>query len=279
MQPKKLLFGTAGIPLCTKPRDTLNGIREVKKLGLGSMELEFVHGVTIKKEDSAKEIAKTSKENEIFLSCHGPFFINLNAQDSQKKYTTYNYMKNSGIMAAKAGAYTICFHAAYLMSMPREKVTPIVKERLKEVVQLVKDSGQKIWIRPETAGRTAQWGQLDDIISVSAELDMVLPCVDFAHLYANSNGKNNSDEFFSDALYKIEKGLGKGALKNMHCHMEGIAFTEKGEKKHLPLAECKFNYKGVLRALKEFNCAGIVTCESPNIEEDALKLQKEFSKL
>ena len=31
-----------------------------------------------------------------------------------------------------------------------------------------------------------------------------------------------------------------------------------------------------LKALKEFKCKGIVVCESPNIENDALLLQKAY---
>ena len=46
-KPNRLLFGTAGIPLSTPDRNTLNGISHVKKLGLGCMELEFVRSINI----------------------------------------------------------------------------------------------------------------------------------------------------------------------------------------------------------------------------------------
>ena len=47
---KELLFGTAGIPLSANPRTTADGITHVKRIGLGAMELEFVHSVNITKE-------------------------------------------------------------------------------------------------------------------------------------------------------------------------------------------------------------------------------------
>ena len=68
--PDRLLFGTAGIPLSTKERDTLNGISQVKELGLGAMELEFVHSINITKEKAPKVKERADKEN-IFLMERG----------------------------------------------------------------------------------------------------------------------------------------------------------------------------------------------------------------
>ena len=65
----------------------------------------------------------------------------------------------------------------------------------------------------------------------------------------------------------------------MHIHMEGIEFTDKGERNHVNLDECPFKYKDLLKVLKEFNIKGVVTCESPNIEKDALLMQKFYKSL
>ena len=74
----------------------------------------------------------------------------------------------------------------------------------------------------------------------------------------------------------LEKKCGKEAIQNMHIHLSGINYTEKGERNHLILKESDMNYKDVLQVLKDFNAKGVLVCESPNIEEDALILQKTF---
>ena len=51
-----LLFGTAGIPESTWPKETGEGIRRVAALGLDCMEVEFVQGVYLD-EAHAKAIA------------------------------------------------------------------------------------------------------------------------------------------------------------------------------------------------------------------------------
>ncbi|HLC92933.1 MAG TPA: hypothetical protein VJH23_04440, partial [archaeon] len=83
IQPQKLLFATPGIPTSTQPRDTANGIKQINKLGLGAMELEFVQSVFITKE-KAPEIRKVVDAEQVVLTCHAPYFINLNAVEPQK---------------------------------------------------------------------------------------------------------------------------------------------------------------------------------------------------
>jgi deoxyribonuclease-4 len=65
----------------------------------------------------------------------------------------------------------------------------------------------------------------------------------------------------------------------MHIHVSGIAYGNKGEQKHLMLQESDFQYTELLRALKEKEVKGVVICESPIMEDDALLLQKTYREL
>ena len=69
------------------------------------------------------------------------------------------------------------------------------------------------------------------------------------------------------------------SLDDMHIHVAGIEYGQKGERRHLNLEDSDFNYKELLQALKEFDVKGLVICESPNLEEDALLLQNHYSLL
>ncbi|MEA2120931.1 MAG: hypothetical protein EGMGGAKC_00238 [Dehalococcoides mccartyi] len=73
--------------------------------------------------------------------------------------------------------------------------------------------------------------------------------------------------------------LGESALKNMHIHISGIDYSPRGERQHLNLAESDFNYKELLLCLRDKGCAGLVICESPNLEEDALLLKETYFSL
>jgi deoxyribonuclease-4 len=274
---EKLVFGTAGIPLCVKNRDAEEGIREVVKLGLGAMELEFVRGVKMGVA-KAKSVRNVAKKLGVVLTAHGPYYINLNSKEGEKRRASIKRILDTARVGWMCGAFSITFHPAYYHNDPPEKVYEVVKSALSEIVETLSSEGNKVWVRPETTGKKTQFGTLEEIIRLSEELEQVLPCVDFSHLHART-GKYNTYDEFSYILESIENLLGRDALEQMHSHVQGIEYGEKGEINHLNLQESDFNYVELLKAMVDFDVKGVVICESPNIEEDALLLQKTYNSL
>ncbi len=274
---KKLFFGTAGIPISTNPRTTENGIIKVNELNLEAMELEFVRGVYLSKEKT-NEIKKIAKKEDVILTCHAPYYINLNSKERQKVGASRGRILNSAKIANLCGAWSLCFHAGFYMKEDPEKVYKKTKEEIKKIVENLKSEKNKIWIRPETTGKKTQFGTLQEILKLSQEIENVMPCVDFSHIHARNENKNSYTEFCG-ILELIEKNLGKQGLRNMHMHVSGIDYTDKGEKKHLVLEESDFKYKELLKALKDFKVKGVLISESPNIEKDAILMKDYFSGL
>ena len=278
MKFNNLLFGTAGTPICCKERSSLAGIKKVRELNLDAMELEFVRGVRMNKELAAK-IKEEAQKNKVHLTAHGPYYINLNSLEPAKIDASIKRIMDTAIIANAAGAYSITFHAAYYMKQEADKVYLKVKDLMKKIIKKVQDQNINLWIRPETTGKGTQFGNFDELIKLSQDVEQVLPCIDFAHLHARSAGKQNTREEFNELMTKLEKGLGKLAINNMHIHMSGINYSDKGERNHLELNESDMNYKDLIKVLKEFNAKGILISESPNIESDASLMQKFYNKL
>jgi deoxyribonuclease-4 len=273
----KLRFGTSGIPLSTSKEGTAAGIKKVRELKLDAMELEFVRAIYIKKE-KAPEIKAIAEKEDIVLTCHAPYFINLNSDDKKKFYASIGYIKNSAIITSLCGGYSVCFHAGYYQKQEPKKVYNKIKEALKIISKDVKEFDKKIWIRPETTGKISQFGTIHEILDLSLEFDNVLPCIDWSHLHAWSNGKYNTKEEFTDVLALMESKLGRKALDNVHFHCQGVEYTEKGERWHLNLKESDLKYQELLNTWKEFKLKGIVIAESPNVEDDALLMNKLYYK-
>lgn len=274
----KLRIGTAGIPLSTPNRNTQNGIRHLRSLGLETMELEFVRSVNLS-EEAAKDVNEVRKKEDIALTCHGSYFINLNAKEPQKIGASRSRVLQACHIANMAGAWTMTFHAAYYLKMEKEVVYNQVKEQMKKIIKELQDKGNPIWVRPETTGKPTQWGHYKEILRLSEEVEQVMPCVDFAHLHARTNGEYNTLEEFRQVLTDVEKSLGKEGLEKMHIHLSGIAYGEKGEKHHLYLDDSDMNYPDLFKALKEFKVKGSLICESPNLEKDALIMKKTYDEL
>ena len=274
----KLNFCTAGIPLNTPNRNILNGISYLKKLGLNGLEIEFVRSVNIKEEKAAL-VKKAARKENVELTCHGQYYVNLASLEKPKIHASVSRVLNAAKIANLCGAKSVTYHAGFYMKREPNKVYDIIKKYTKKIVNRLKEEGNPILIRPETTGKGTQWGDIDEIIRMSSEIEQVMPCVDFSHLHARSGGSMNSKKEFDSVFEKIEKELGKEALSNMHCHVSGIAYSEKGERHHLVLKESDFNYKDLMKSFKDFKAKGVIICESPNIEEDALLMQKEYGKI
>ena len=269
----KLRFGTAGIPVIAKGLGTEEGIKKVKEIGLEAMELEFVHSVNITPEKTPL-VKEAAKKNDVTLTCHGSYYINLNAQDKAKLEASKNRLVKCAEISGLCGAESIAFHPGFYMKMDKEPVYNNVKKALKQIVEKLRNKGSEIWLAPETTGKHTQFGNLDETIKLSQDVEQVHPCIDYAHLRARDL-KNDRKEF-SEVLEKIENKLGKEALKNMHIQFAGVNFSEKGELNHLELEDSDLNYAEMVETWKDFNIAGVAISESPNIEKDAILLKKVY---
>ena len=273
-----LLFGTGGVPLSAKSRSTEAGIDRIAELGLGCMEVEFVQGVRMSPQ-VAVSVGELAARKNVALTAHGPYFINLNAVEPQKIHMSKERILQTARIAALFGAGSITFHAAFYLKNTPAQTYATVKRHLQEVANTLRKEGNKVTISPEVTGKPSQFGTLEEILQLSSEIEGVLPCIDFSHWHARM-GKANSYQEFSDILDQVEKKLGRRGLDNMHIHVSGIAYGNKGEIKHLMLLESDLRYAELLRALKERKAKGVVICESvPYLEKDALLLQQTYWKL
>jgi len=272
-----LLFGTAGVPHSARPPSTVGGIERIAELGLGCMEIEFVQGVKMG-DAAARLVGEAAVRTGVRLSTHAPYFINLNAQDMEKTRASQSRILQTARIAAICQAESVVFHPAFYMGQPPQAVYETVKKYLGEILNQLDREKIQVCIRPEVTGKSSQFGTIEELVNLSAELKSVSPCLDFSHWHART-GKFNSYPEFEAILLQTRQRLGEGALGNMHIHISGISYGKKGEIKHLNLEESDFQYKELLRVLKDYNVKGMLICESPNLEEDALLLQATYNGL
>lgn len=275
---KKMLFGTAGNPLSTDKRGSpIEGVKRIHALKLDCMQLEFSHGVRVKEETSFG-LRKISHELSISLTSHGPYYINLNAREQDKIDSSMERIIQTAKISDACGVESMTFHAAFYMKDSPFDVFELVEKSLNTIEERLNRLDIAIDLRPELTGKTSQFGSLDELINLTKKVPSVRPCMDFSHLYART-GKYNTEQEFEDILKRLKTELGKESLKNMHIHIAGIIAGSKGDLKHVNLRESKFNWKGLLRALKKHKCAGHMICSSPNLERDALMLKKFYYSL
>ena len=273
-------FGTVGSPIGTpkKPGGSVGAIAFSKSIRLTAFELGWVQSVRVSEETCAA-IKAASSEQDVAISVHAPYFINLNANDDEWPKSRKRLM-DAAHYGNLAGATDIIFHPGSYFERPPADVLKIAIPRLKGCVDELRKAGNPVTIRPETMGKSAMLGSLEDTLEMAKSIEGVLPCMDFAHLHARpGDGTMNTFEEWSALLDAYQNAVGKAALKRLHVHLSGIEYGPKGEKNHLKLADADLDLKTLFRALNDHNCAGRILCESPIMEEDALNMKKAWMKV
>jgi deoxyribonuclease-4 len=273
-------FGTVGSPSGTpkKPGGSVGAIEFSKSIGLDALELGWVQSVRVT-EATCATIKSAGQEQGVAVSVHAPYFINLNATDEEWPKSRKRLM-DAAHYGCLAGATDIIFHpGSYFMNEPLEVLKTAIP-RLQGCVDELKKNGDNVIIRPETMGKSAMLGSFEDAVAMSKAMDMVQPCLDFAHLHARpGDGTMNTYDEWSRLLEFYGRELGEKALKHLHIHLSGIEYGPKGEKNHLKLADADLDMKALFKALYKFGCAGRILCESPIMEEDALNMKKAWMKV
>jgi deoxyribonuclease-4 len=223
-------------------------------------------------------VHQVAQENVIRLSAHAPYFINLNAHEQEKLNASQARLLQTARIGNLCGAESAVFHAGFYLKDPPEGAFQRIKAVLEKMSALLRREGNPIVLRPELTGKSTQFGTVDELLSLSAGVEGVAPALDFSHFHARC-GECNSYAEFVDLLRQVEARLGPQALKQVHIHLSGIEYTGAGERKHLDLKDSDMRYQELLRALKDLGVEGMLICESPNLEEDALLLKEAYSSL
>jgi len=277
----KLRFGTVGAPTTTPGSGTIAAIEHTKMLGLQHLEIAWTHSVSVT-DKTCEDIHAAAKVHGISLSVHAPYFINLNSQTPEKMVASDERLLKAARKGFLAGARDIIFHPASYHAQNPAEVYSRVRDQLGMLVDKLHSEGVTATIRPETMGKSAMFGSLEECVQLSKDIPGVLPCIDWAHLHARpGDGTFNTYAEFAAALTHVRDVLGEDALKHVHFHLSGIEYTSKGEKLHLPLNEADLRYRDLLQAFVDFGVEGTAGVEAPDPFHvaDALTFQATYRRL
>ena len=268
-------FGTVGAPISTpkKPGGSVGAVLRLAELALNALELGWVRAVRVSEETCA-EIKAVSKENDVVISVHAPYYINLNADEEEWPRSRQRLM-DAAHFGNLAGATDIVFHPGSYFGKHPSEVLPLAIERLNACVEELRAASNPVVLRPETMGKSAMLGSLEDTLELSRAIPGVKPCLDFAHLHARpGDGTMNTHKEWMLLLESYGDALGERAFRDLHIHLSGIQYGIKGEREHLQIEESDLNVRALFKSLSDFNCEGRILCESPVMEEDAQKLMQ-----
>ena len=279
MSDEPIRFGMVGSPQSTPKSGTAFAVEQIRRLGLDHLEIAWVHSVRAS-EKTCAAIRAAAEKYHVTLSVHAPYYINLNSQTAEAMAKSDARLLAAARIGWQAGARDIVFHPGSYHNQPPDQVYERVREKLLEIRGILDAEGVDVILRPETMGKPAVFGTLDELLQLSRDIPGVLPCIDFAHLHARAGAINSYAEFV-DVLRAVEQALGREGLETLHAHVSGIEYGPRGEKQHLPFNEADFRYRELLQALIDMDVHGTIAVEAPDPfhDADALMLQATYRRL
>ncbi len=226
------------------------------------------------KQEDAQKLGEEARRNDVRLSLHGSYFINLSG-----KRDVIEASKRRLIASATAadwmGAYVMVFHTGFYGRVEKRFAFKNCVEALKDVSAEMRSLGLKVKLGPETMGRKFQVGTLDEIMTICEEVEGTQLVIDWGHLHARHQGTFKSVGDMRAVAEKVEYRLGTEVLKTMHCHFSKIEFTSQGEKRHHVLDEKRYgpDFRMLAEVIADFNLHPTMICESPILDVDAIKMR------
>lgn len=249
----------------------------LRAMGLSAFEYSFGRGVGLSQE-GAEKIAASARENDIAVSAHAPYFINLSNPDAEKREASYRYIIDSARMVTALGGNRVVVHVGAEMKMPRPEALKNCREGIREAYRRLDDQGLGgVRLCPETMGKQGQIGDLMETLDFCQLDERLIPCVDFAHLHARGQGALKAPEDFQAVLDAVESALGLTRARKLHIHFSTIEFTAAGEKRHRTFAEAaygpRFEMLAPLLKAREYEPRIICECKGTMAEDAKTMLE------
>ncbi len=278
----KALFGPAGNSLSFIRQEgnvTVKAPAWLAGMGLDAYEYQCGRGVNIGKQ-TAGRIGEQARVHGIALSLHAPYYISLTSGVPERVEANLRYILQSVRAAAWMGAARVVVHAGSMAESDRPKAIINARSCIQAALSLMEQEGiSDITLCLETMGKVKSLGSLDEVTALCACDERLLPCVDFGHLYARSQGALTTDEQFIFVFDALEHALGLKRARRMHIHFSKIEYSSAGEVRHLTFDNDQYGpeFAPAARILREREYCPVVICESAGTQaEDALKMKTVF---
>jgi len=188
-------------------------------------------------EERAKSIGALSKKHDVFMTMHGAYYISLASKDPSVRERSKARLVKALRLAPLMRVRRIVFHPGTYGQLGREETYRIIRNALREVWENGNGAQSGALLAPEIAGKLRSFGSPEEILRLCQDVDGCIPTIDWAHIYARTQGGLSEKDDFIRILDMFERELGSLFTDNMHFHVSGITYTEAGERSHRPLGE------------------------------------------
>ncbi len=214
------------------------------------------------------ELKEVSKDLDILLSVHTPYYMDLiGGGDITQK--TKDSIKLCGILGNEMGAKVIVTHVGLYGRYTPKKVVERVVANVRELRDWYKKHKIKTYLGLETSGKQEVFGDLDEILVVCKRVSGVIPVLNFAHLHARGNGslkKKDDFQMIFDKTLKITKDY-------LYTHFSGVEYENGNERRYTPIKKGDLKFEPLAECILDNNLKMTIISGSPLLEHDAMYMK------
>lgn len=234
-------------------------------------------------EEKARSIGAAFEKAGVEISAHAPYFINFANPDDEMAVKSYGYVLDTAKVLKLMGGKRVVFHPAAQGKASREEAVSLTEDRLKILRDYIYELGlQDMIFSPETMGKLAQIGTVEEITRFCKIDKIYVPCIDFGHINAREQGSLKTVADYKTRLEYMISELGFEKMEHFHMHFSKIMYSAKGEVKHLTFEDTVYGpeFAPLAVALKELRLKPYIVSESAGMQaEEAREMKDIYNKL
>lgn len=250
----------------------------LKKFNLDCFEYSFGRGITMSRQ-TAVEIGNAFESADKEISVHAPYYINFANPDDEAAQKSYGYVLSSAEYLKLLQGKRLVFHPAAQGKATREEAVARTEDRLKILRDKIYEQDlQDIYFCPETMGKLAQIGTIEEVVRFCKIDKIYLPAIDFGHVNAREQGSLKTVDDYKSRLEFMIAELGYERVKHFHVHFSKIMYGGKGEVKHLTFADEVYGpeFEPLAVALKQLKLEPYIVSESDGTQAEDARTMKEI---
>ncbi|HNX15418.1 MAG TPA: TIM barrel protein [Oscillospiraceae bacterium] len=237
----------------------------ISDFGLNAFEYQCGRGVNLA-ENAAEVLHEKTAAIGMEISLHAPYYISLSGIIEEKRLKSVYYILLAAQAVKKLGGTRIVVHAGSASKISRAHAVELAKDTLIRAQKALDETGMSdVVMCPETLGKVNQLGTVEEICELCKIDERLLPCIDFGHVNAMTNGSVKTKDDYLKILRAIENSLGSDRLKRMHIHFSKIEYTlAGGEQRHLTFSDSAYGpeFEPLAELIVQKDMTPYIVCES-----------------
>jgi len=210
-------------------KNRMNIFEWLRSLDLNAFEAMMTYGPRTPAQ-SCLAMKNLSEEFDIKISVHAAYYIVLTSSEKDKVARSMDMLKRTFELADIMGANTVVLHPGSLYKKASEEVTEILGNNVSDFFNQIGKTNVGLFL--ETAGKKAQFGSVEEILSVTSVVEGAYPCIDFGHVHARSGGGLKDDRAIDKVFLTLSENNVFNEGNRAHFHYTPIHYGMKGEIQH-----------------------------------------------